>query len=723
MTRPSDPLDIAARPAPPRRFSLRWCWQAMGMLKLRILLVAVGSALLAGGASSYFMARESEQVVRNSFGQQQQDSVNLVADLVDSRLRRVQSSLRLLAADIPPAQLGHPAALAQLLRKHPLALEQFLAVQLLRPDGSLLASAPLSAPLSASLSAQDVPDPAFTQQAVFQATLASGATGTSEPVLSQRSQEPVVVVTVPVRAADGQTVAVLAGAVSLRSADLLPTAVSTVGDFSALLVVYSRAGVILSHPDAQQRLQPAADVPGLGALLAQRREGQPEDRSQYLVATADVPAAGWTVARITSAAYALAPLRQVHSRSWLVVLDIMGICAALSTLLIANMVRPITQLRERAQRLLGPGRAVAGDWPRAGGEIGQLVQVFRQVTLQRNRAQAAQNAMVEQLMAILKNAPVGIVITRERRFELVGSHANYLFGYPEGELLGLDAGVIYPSPEAYLAMGERYRAAFKTQGSFDGDVQMQRKDGSSLLVRMRGRAVSDGDPSAGVIWILNDVTAARARIDELAWSATHDSLTRLVNRRDFEARLAQAVELGRQPLSRQTDHQGCCAMFIDLDYFKAINDAAGHAAGDEVLRQIARLLESLVRQTDTVARLGGDEFAILLPGCTLRRAQKIAEQVRAGIDSWRMDWREHAFRLGASIGVVQLGPALADVAAVLEAADGACYAAKRRGRNQVVTHGGSPAESDSPGATDAQGRAQGRGPQWQEKAQKAYGDL
>ena len=98
-------------------------------------------------------------------------------------------------------------------------------------------------------------------------------------------------------------------------------------------------------------------------------------------------------------------------------------------------------------------------------------------------------------------------------------------------------------------------------------------------------------------------------------------------------------------------------------------------------------LESLVRQTDTVARLGGDEFAILLPGCTLRRAQKIAEQVRAGIDSWRMDWREHAFRLGASIGVVQLGPALADVAAVLEAADGACYAAKRRGRNQVVTHG------------------------------------
>ena len=649
------------------------------MIKVRMLLVAVGSALLSGAASSYFMAHESEQVVRNSFSQQQQDSVYLVADLVDTRLRRMESNLHLLAADILSIQLAHPAVLAQLLRNHPLALDQFLAVQVVLPDGTVLASA--------SHSPQDVPDLGFSNQAIFHATLSSGVTGITEPVLSLQSRQPVVVVTVPVRRPDGQTVAVLAGVVSLQSEDLLPAAVSTLGDFSTMLIIYSRAGVILSHPDTQHRMLRAADEPGLGALLAQRRSGGSVDLSHYLVAMANVPAAGWTVARVTAADYALAPLRQVRARSWLVVLGIMGICAGLASLLIATITRPITQLRDRAQRLLGAGRVVADDWPRARGEIGQLVQVFRYVTTERGRTHAAQSAMVEQLMAILKNSPVGIVITRDSRFELVGSHANHLFGYPEGELLGLDAGVIYPTPEAYLAVGERYRAAFKTQGSFDGDVQMRRKDGSSLLVRMRGRGVIDGDPSAGVIWILNDVTAARARIDELAWSATHDSLTQLVNRRDFEARLAHAVELVKQPLSRQTDHLGCCAMFIDLDYFKAINDAAGHAAGDEVLRQIARLLESLVRQSDTVARLGGDEFAILLPGCTLVRAQRIAEQVRAGVDAWRMDWREHSFRLGASIGVVQLSRALPQVAAVLEAADSACYDAKRSGRNRVVTYG------------------------------------
>jgi diguanylate cyclase (GGDEF)-like protein/PAS domain S-box-containing protein len=649
------------------------------MLKVRVLLVAVVSALLSGAASSYFMAYESEQVVRSSFSQQQQDAVYLVSDLVDTRLRRMQSNLRLLASEVTPELLAQPAQLSQLLRNRPLALEQFLALQLVQPDGQVLASA--------SLTPHDVPKHSFVRQKAFQATLATGATGMSEPVLSPVTLQPVVVVTVPVRSADGRTVALLAGNISLHAADLLPAAVSTLGEYSAVLIVYSQAGVILSHPDVQRRMQSVDDEPGLGTVIAQGRANGSADLPHYLVATADVPAAGWTVARITAADYALAPLRQVHARSWAVVIGIMGLCAALSTLLITNITRPITQLRDRAQLLLGAGHAAsAADWPKARGEIGQLVQVFRHVMQERGRAQVAQNAMVEQLMAILKNSPVGIVITRDSRFELVGSHANYLFGYPEGELLGLDAGVIYPSPEAYLAVGERYRAAFKTQGSFDGDVQMRRKDGSSLLVRMRGRGVIDGDPSAGVIWILNDVTAARARIDELAWSATHDSLTQLVNRRDFEARLAHAIELVRQPKSRQTDHLGCCAMFIDLDYFKAINDAAGHAAGDEVLRQIARLLESLVRQSDTVARLGGDEFAILLPGCTLKRAQKIAEQVRAGVDAWRMDWRETAFRLGASIGVVRLSPELYGVAAVLEAADSACYEAKRSGRNRVVTY-------------------------------------
>jgi diguanylate cyclase (GGDEF)-like protein len=194
---------------------------------------------------------------------------------------------------------------------------------------------------------------------------------------------------------------------------------------------------------------------------------------------------------------------------------------------------------------------------------------------------------------------------------------------------------------------------------------------------MLGRGVVVNDPSGGTIWIVEDITQSRAAREQLSWTATHDSLTLLSNRREFEARLASAIP--------QFDGRDVCVMFIDLDHFKAINDNAGHAAGDEVLRQIARLLESKVRQSDTVGRMGGDEFAVLLPGCSTPRAQAIAEQMRLGVENWSLTYEGKVFSVGASIGLVQVASDLPDVAAVLNAADSACYDAKRAGKNRVAT--------------------------------------
>jgi diguanylate cyclase (GGDEF)-like protein len=155
-------------------------------------------------------------------------------------------------------------------------------------------------------------------------------------------------------------------------------------------------------------------------------------------------------------------------------------------------------------------------------------------------------------------------------------------------------------------------------------------------------------------------------------------MTGLVNRKEFELRLDQALT--------RFQHQNVCVMFIDLDKFKAVNDTAGHAAGDEVLRAVAGLFQAAVRQSDTVARLGGDEFAILLPGCPQARAEVIAEQVRASVAQYRLVVGAQQFSVGTSIGLAAVTPDLPSVAAVLHAADTACYAAKRAGRNQVVTH-------------------------------------
>src|SRR5450830_769098 len=195
-------------------------------------------------------------------------------------------------------------------------------------------------------------------------------------------------------------------------------------------------------------------------------------------------------------------------------------------------------------------------------------------------------------------------------------------------------------------------------------------------------------------------TSPQSASRALSWSASHDSLTGLVNRRELEHRLLlqlqHPVQAGPAAMPRdEAGEAGGCVLFVDLDHFKAVNDLAGHAAGDQVLRQVARVMEGLVRQTDTVGRLGGDEFALLLPGCTLERASQIAEALRSHIEALPillpMDLGTQAHAIGCSIGLIELGPQYADVAAVLHAADMACYQAKRGGRNQVViTRAGLP---------------------------------
>ena len=179
-----------------------------------------------------------------------------------------------------------------------------------------------------------------------------------------------------------------------------------------------------------------------------------------------------------------------------------------------------------------------------------------------------------------------------------------------------------------------------------------------------------------------DITEARGQRERLSWTATHDPLTDLVNRRAFEARLTEQL--------RERRREGACALFIDLDHFKAVNDSAGHAAGDALLKDIAAVLAQRVRASDTVARLGGDEFAVLLRGCDRAAASRIAEQMRAAVARYRLDWNGLRLQVGASIGLVQIDDSLHDVAAVMAAADAACSAAKRAGRNSVQSHAPAP---------------------------------
>ncbi|HAJ60205.1 MAG TPA: hypothetical protein DCP31_13885, partial [Cyanobacteria bacterium UBA8543] len=175
-------------------------------------------------------------------------------------------------------------------------------------------------------------------------------------------------------------------------------------------------------------------------------------------------------------------------------------------------------------------------------------------------------------------------------------------------------------------------------------------------------------------------TAELTKVNEqLSWQASHDALTGLVNRREFQKCLEKEV-------NAKTSCQKSTLCFMDLDRFKTVNDTCGHCAGDELLRQISSLLQNRCRKTDTLGRLGGDEFGLLLYQCSIEEAQRVVQTLYQSIQDFRFVWQDKTFAIGISIGVVEIDSFSLSPEEILNAADTACYVAKKQGRNQVQVY-------------------------------------
>ena len=301
------------------------------------------------------------------------------------------------------------------------------------------------------------------------------------------------------------------------------------------------------------------------------------------------------------------------------------------------LLRPLARLKQRALQLIADDADVEAGWPDLGGELGELSQVLQHVMRERQASQAAGQLLLAKMRAVMAKAPVGIAFTRNRRFELVSDEFNRLLGYEGSGLDGEAARVIYASDEFYQGLGTRVAAAFGVGRVFAEEIEFVRRDGSRFWGQLLGAPVSRNDAGAGTIWTLGDISEERRKRNALSWAATHDALTNIANRQEFESRLAEHLDDRRR-------REVACVLYVDLDGFKAVNDAAGHAAGDQLLRDIAALLLARIRSIDLAARLGGDEFAILLQACALPTALNVAEQIRARVDSHSLVWQGQHFR-------------------------------------------------------------------------------
>jgi diguanylate cyclase (GGDEF)-like protein/PAS domain S-box-containing protein len=203
------------------------------------------------------------------------------------------------------------------------------------------------------------------------------------------------------------------------------------------------------------------------------------------------------------------------------------------------------------------------------------------------------------------------------------------------------------------------------------------RDQRELNIDMSVASIRDNDnASIGVVLVFRDVTEERKLAQQLSHQATHDTLTGLVNRPEFERRLSHLLDSANP-------HVPHALLYLDLDQFKVVNDTCGHAAGDDLLRQISALLRTKLRARDTLARLGGDEFGVLLEHCSVYEAKRIANSLREMLQGFRFGWNERSFTIGVSIGLVPITQAGETLAGVFSAADSACYAAKEKGRNRV----------------------------------------
>ena len=305
---------------------------------------------------------------------------------------------------------------------------------------------------------------------------------------------------------------------------------------------------------------------------------------------------------------------------------------------------------------------------------------------ERKRAEQAIHAEKDRAHVTLQSIGDAVITTDAgARIDYLNPVAERLTGWTIGEARGRAIGDVLQlidestrKPVAYTL--DRVLLAGETTVPTDRNVLVNRR-GEELAIQDTASPIRSRQGVAiGAVIVFGDVTKERRLKRALSYQASHDALTGLINRREFDVRLETAVT------AAQRGDAEYVLLYVDLDQFKIVNDTCGHSAGDRLLRDITSLLQTRVRASDTIARLGGDEFGLLLERCSLEQAERVADSIRQGIHGYRFLWGANSLSVGASIGVVRIVRETTSAAAVLSAADIACYAAKDGGRNRVQVY-------------------------------------
>jgi diguanylate cyclase (GGDEF)-like protein/PAS domain S-box-containing protein len=320
-------------------------------------------------------------------------------------------------------------------------------------------------------------------------------------------------------------------------------------------------------------------------------------------------------------------------------------------------------------------------------------QVAQCITAQERRRSADTLRDSEQRFRALydENPAMFFTVDAENHIVSINQFGASQLGYHVPELMGQSFTLVVAESERAAALLRHANCLHSPAASIHRwESRLLCRDGGSLQMRQTARLVHGPDGRPQILYVSEDITETHRLSEKLAYEASHDVLTGLLNRWEFERRLRQTLT------EAQDTNRQHALIYIDLDQFKVINENCGHVAGDQLLRQVATLLESQTREQvaerGLLARLGGDEFAVLLRDHTVDQAVQLAELLRKSLSNLRFSWEGKRFRTAASLGVAPVSAGSSDAESVLQAADAACYLAKDRGRDRVHVY--QPDDSD-----------------------------
>ena len=342
----------------------------------------------------------------------------------------------------------------------------------------------------------------------------------------------------------------------------------------------------------------------------------------------------------------------------------------------------VKEANDPMNRLRRPIELIVRTRRDAHGEPLGVLMILRDLSRQRQTEEVILESR-ERLMVTLESMGEAVITTDVNGVvQYLNPVAQHLTGWGNADAPGRPLAEVFRITED--GTGNHARdpvTACLEQGAViasNRDSTLYRRDNQEFAIEHTTAPIRDRNGKViGVVLIFRDITQIRSMARQLTYQATHDTLTGLINRREFELRLEHALD------NTRTDGRHHALCYMDLDQFKLVNDTCGHIAGDALLRQLTTLLKSKLRDHDLLARLGGDEFGVLLEGCPLPKAIAIAETLRVLVHDFRFVWMDKSFEIGVSIGLVPISEQFASVTELLSAADTACYVAKDLGRNRV----------------------------------------